>query len=350
LAKKADPMKVWELKQSFGLENMSVGERPCRSPRRGEVLLAMKAASLNYRDTVIVEGGYGPRVQTPLIPVSDGVGIVVAIGEDVDRVQVGDRVAPLFFQSWFGGPPRQSKFQSTLGGPLDGVLAESMCLDQQGVAVVPQHLSDEQAACLPCAGLTAWSALAENGAVGADDNVLVQGTGGVALFCLQFAKAMGARVVITSSSDDKLDRARKLGADVTINYRDIPDWDRKVKDLTNGEGCDHVIELGGAETLERSIRAARIGGKVSLIGVLSGAAAKMTLPLVVMRNIRLQGVTVGSRDGFEAMCRAIANHRIRPVVDRVYAFGQVREAFTRLKGAQHFGKVCIRLSEPVPPP
>lgn len=341
-------MKVWALKGAFGLESLRVDERPCPSPRRGEVLLAMKAASLNYRDTIVVEGGYGPRVQTPLIPVSDGVGVVTAVGEGVGRVKVGDRVAPLFFQSWFGGTPRQSKFQATLGGPIDGVLAESMCLDEQGVAVVPRHLSDEQAACLPCAGLTAWSALAENGRVGPDDTVLVQGTGGVGLFCLQFAKAMGARVIMTSSSDEKLDRARNLGADETINYRDNPDWDRNVKNLTAGEGCDHVIELGGAETLERSIRAVRIGGQISLIGVLSGAAARMTLPLVVMRNIRLQGVTVGSRDGFEAMCRAIANHGIRPVVDRVYGFGQVREAFVRLKGAQHFGKVCIRLSETVP--
>jgi NADPH:quinone reductase-like Zn-dependent oxidoreductase len=343
-------MKVWELKQAFGLDNLSLGERSSPQPRRGEVLLAMKAASLNYRDTVIVEGGYGPRVETPLIPVSDGVGTVVAIGEGVTRVQVGDRVAPLFFQSWFGGPPRQSKFQATLGGPIDGVLSECMCLDEQGVAVVPRHLSDEQAACLPCAGLTAWSALAGNGALGPDDTILIQGTGGVALFCLQFAKAMGARAIITSSSDAKLERARKLGADGTINYRDTPNWDRKVKDLTGGEGCDHVIELGGADTLERSIRAARIGGQVSLIGVLSGTAAQITLPLVVMRNIRLQGVTVGSRDGFEAMCRAIANHGIRPVVDRVYNFSQVREAFTRLKGGQHFGKVCIRLSEPADRP
>lgn len=337
-------MRVWELRQAFGLENLTIGERPRPVPRRGEVLLAMQAASLNFRDTLVVEGGYGPRVQTPLIPVSDGVGIVAAVGEGVDRVRVGDRVAPLFFQSWFGGPARPAKFQATLGGPIDGVLAEYMCLDEQGVAVVPPHLSDEQAACLPCAGLTAWSALNDSGTLGPDDTVLIQGTGGVALFCLQFAKAMGARVIITSSSNEKLERARTLGADETINYRETPDWDRKVKDLTDDEGCDHVIELGGAETLERSIRAARIGGQVSLIGVLSGATAKMTLPLVVMRNIRLQGVTVGSRDGFEAMCRAIANHQIRPVVDRVYGFQQVCEAFVRLKGGHHFGKVCIRLA------
>lgn len=342
-------MKAWALKDDFGLENLRVDERQRPLPQRGQVLLAMKAASLNYRDTIIVEGGFGSRVQTPLIPVSDGVGIVAAVGEGVSRVKVGDRVAPLFFQSWFGGPARQSKFRAMLGGPIDGVLAEFMCLDEQGVSIVPQHLTDEEAACLPCAGLTAWSALAENGQVGPDDTVLVQGTGGVGLFCLQFAKAMGARVIMMSSSDEKLDRARNLGADETINYRKTPDWDRTVKDLTDGEGCDHVIELGGAETLERSIRAVRIGGQISLIGVLSGAAAKTTLPLVVMRNIRLQGVTVGSRDGFEAMSRAMANREIRPVLDRVYGFGQVREAFLRLKGGRHFGKVGIRLAEPGSP-
>lgn len=336
-------MKAWELKDAFGLGNLSLSERIGPEPRPGRVVLAMRAASLNYRDTVVVEGGYGPRVKTPLVPVSDGVGEVVAVGDGVRRVCVGDRVAPLFFQGWFGGEPRQSKFHGTLGGPLDGVLSQLMSLDEQGVARVPEHLTDEEAACLPCAALTAWSALAVHGRVGPGDTVLVQGTGGVALFALQFAKMMGARVIITSSSDDKLDRARTLGADETVNYRTTPDWDQAVKDLTGGEGCDHVIELGGAETLERSIRAARTGGRISLIGVLSGAAAKMTLPLVVMRNLALQGVTVGSRDGFEAMSRAIADHRMRPVIDRVYGFDQVPEAFARVKSGQHLGKVCVRI-------
>lgn len=336
-------MEVWELKDAFGPEHLRKGERPEPVPGPNQVLVRMRAASLNYRDTLIVRGGYGPRVKVPLIPVSDGMGEVVAVGQDVGRVSVGDRVAPAYFQSWIGGQPAPEKFAGSLGGPIDGVLARFMCLNEQGVSRVPDHLSDEEAACLPCAALTAWSAVITQGRVGPGDTVLVQGTGGVALFALQFAKMAGARVILTSSRDDKLARGRQLGADEIINYRTTPEWDRVVKDMTGGEGCDHVVELGGAGTLERSIRAARLGGAVSLIGVLSGAKAEMPLPLVVMRNLRLQGVTVGSRDGFEAMCRAIGRHHLRPVVDRVFGFDDVPAAFAHLEGGHHMGKVCIRI-------
>ena len=334
-------MEVWELKDAFGPEHLTKGERPDPVPGPNQVVVAMRAASLNYRDTLMIRGGYGPRITVPLIPVSDGAGEVVAIGEGVSRVRVGDRVAPTFFQSWIGGEAEPDKFAAQLGGTLDGVLAEFMCVNEQGVSRIPDHLSDEEAACLPCAGLTAWSAVITQGRIGPGSTVLVQGTGGVALFALQFAKMAGARVILTSSRDDKLARARQLGADAVVNYRTTPDWDRVVKELTDGEGCEHVVELGGAGTLERSIRAARIGGSVSLIGVLSGAKAETPLPLVVMRNLRLQGVTVGSRDGFEAMCRAIARHRLRPVVDRVFGFDDVPAAFAHLEGGHHMGKVCI---------
>lgn len=337
-------MRVWELRDRFALENLQVCERPRPEPGPGEILLRMRAASLNYRDTLVVRGGYGPRVTLPLIPVSDGVGEVAATGPGVDGLAVGDRVCPVFFQSWPGGPPAQAKFAASLGGPLDGVLAEWMCLPHAGVVRVPQHLSDEQAACLPCAALTAWSALIEQAGLAPGDTVLVHGTGGVALFALQFAKLAGARVIITSSSDAKLARARDLGADEGINYRTTTDWDKEVKALTGGEGCDHVIELGGAETIERSIRAARIGGTLSLIGVLGGATAEVPLPLVVMRNLRLQGVTVGSSDAFTAMARAIAAARLQPVVDRVFGFDQAREAFSSFETARPFGKVCIRIA------
>jgi NADPH:quinone reductase-like Zn-dependent oxidoreductase len=336
-------MKVWELKDAFGPGHLKKGERPEPVPGPNQVLVRMRAASLNYRDTLIIRGGYGPRVKVPLIPVSDGMGEVVAVGEGVRRVAVGDRVAPAYFQTWIGGEPAPEKFAGSLGGPIDGVLARFMCLNEQGVSRVPDHLSDEEAACLPCAALTAWSAVVTQGRVGPGDTVLVQGTGGVALFALQFAKMAGARVILTSSRDDKLARGRQLGADEVINYRTTPEWDRVVKNMTGGEGCDHVVELGGAGTLERSIRAARLGGAVSLIGVLSGARAEMPLPLVVMRNLRLQGVTVGSRDGFEAMCRAIGRHHSRPVVDRVFGFDDVPAAFAHLEGGHHMGKVCIRI-------
>ena len=336
-------MEVWELKDAFGPEHLIKGERPQPEPVPGQVVLRMRAASLNYRDTLMIRGGYGPRIKVPLIPVSDGVGEVVAVGEGVRRVVVGDRVAPMFFQGWFGGTASSDKFHDTLGGPLDGVLTRFMRIGEEGVCRVPDHLGDEEAACLPCAALTAWSALMTEGRIGPGDTVLVQGTGGVALFALQFAKMAGARVILTSSRDDKLARGRQLGADEIINYRTTPDWDRVAKELTGGEGCDHVVELGGGDTLERSIRAARTGGQVSLIGVLGGAKANVSLPLVVMRNLRLQGVTVGSRDGFEAMCRAIARHRMRPVVDRVYRFDQVPAAFAHLEAGHHFGKVCITI-------
>lgn len=336
-------MEVWELKNAFGPENLNKGERPDPQPGPGQVVLRMRAASLNYRDTLMIRGGYGPRVKVPLIPVSDGVGEVVAVGEGVRRVAVGDRVAPTFFQSWIGGTPSSDKFYDTLGGPLDGVLTRLMRIGEEGVCRVPDHLGDEEAACLPCAALTAWSALMTEGRIGAGDTVLVQGTGGVALFAMQFAKMAGARVILTSSRDDKLARGRQLGADETINYRTTPDWDRVAKDMTGGEGCDHVIELGGADTLERSIRAAKTGGQISMIGVLGGAKANVSLPLVVMRYLRLQGITVGSRDGFEAMCRAIAHHHMRPVVDRVYRFDDVPAAFAHLEAGHHFGKVCITI-------
>jgi len=249
----------------------------------------------------------------------------------------------MFFQSWLGGPPAQAKFAASLGGPLDGVLCERMRLSEQGIAKVPAHLTDAEAATLPCAALTAWSAMISQGRVGPGDTVLVQGTGGVALFAVQFAKAAGARVILTSSSDEKLARGRALGADEGINYRTVAAWDKVVKELTGGEGCDHIVELGGAETLERSIRAVRIGGVLSLIGVLSGAAATVALPLVVMRNLRLQGVTVGSRDDFEAMVRAIALHKLRPVVDRVFAFDQVPAAFAAFETEKPFGKLSIAI-------
>jgi NADPH:quinone reductase-like Zn-dependent oxidoreductase len=337
-------MKVWELRDAFGLDHLRQAERPDPTPGRGQVLLEMRAASLNFRDTLMVRGGYGSRVTTPLIPVSDGAGIVAAVGDGVRRVKVGDRVAPMFFQDWFGGEARQAKFYASLGGPLDGVLTTRMVVDEQGVALVPPHLDDAGAASLPCAALTAWSALTGDPELRPGATVLVQGTGGVALFALQFARIMGARVILTSSSDDKLARAKDLGADHTVNYRTTPDWDRTVKDLTDGEGCDHVVELGGADTLAKSVRAVRTGGQISLIGVLSGANAALALPLVVMRSLRLHGVTVGSRDGFEAMVRAMTHHGIRPVIDRVFGFDEVPAAFAHLEGGRHVGKVCIRIA------
>lgn len=336
-------MKVFQIQHAWSMEHLQLARRPDPQPGPGSVLLRLRAAALNYRDLIVPLRGYGSLTGTlPLIPVSDGVGEVVAIGDGVTRVALGDRVCPLMIQSWISGPPTAEKLHGTLGGPLDGVMAEQMVVSEEALVKVPDHLTDEEAATLPCAALTAWSAIVTEGQVKAGDRVLVQGTGGVALFALQFAKCLGAHVIVTSSDDGKLERARELGADEGINYRTLPEWGKTAKKLAGGDGVDLVVDLGGAATLPQALRAVRTAGTISLIGVLSGTA--MTIPLgpIVTRQIRLQGVTVGSRDGFEAMTRAIALHRLRPVVDRLFAFDDLRRALDCLAARQHFGKICIR--------
>jgi NADPH:quinone reductase-like Zn-dependent oxidoreductase len=297
---------------------------------------------LNYRDLVVPQRGYGALTGTlPLIPISDGVGEVIAIGEGVRRVVVGDRVCPVMIQSWISGPPTMEKLSSTLGGPLDGVMTEYMVLSEQGVVKTPEHLSNEEAATLPCAALTAWSAIVTDGQVKAGDRVLVQGTGGVSLFALQFAKLHGAHVIVTSSSDEKLQRAINLGADEGINYLSTPEWGKEVKRMTGAEGVDLIIEVGGQKTLPQSLRAIRAGGTICLIGVLSGLNMDVSLGLIVTRKVRLQGITVGNRDGMEAMMRAISQHSLKPVIDRIFAFEKLRDALDYLAHSVHFGKVCI---------
>ena len=336
-------MKVYEIQDGFGLDHLRVAERPDPTPGHGQVMVSMRAVSLNYRDILTVTGLYNPRQGLPLVPCSDGVGEVVAVGEGVSRFKLGDRIAAVFCQRWIGGAPTYEKLRSTLGGPRDGTLAELMLLDEDGAVLVPEHLSDEEAATLPCAGLTAWSALAEYGNVAPGDTVLVQGTGGVSIFALQFAQLLGAKVIVTSSSDDKLKRARKLGAWHEINYIDDSDWGKTARELTDGVGVDHVLDVGGGRTLEQSLRAIRIGGEISLVGVLSGAAADLNLVPIFMKNVRIQGIVVGSRDGFEAMNRAVAMHEMRPVVDRIFPFAEAREAFEFVMNGAHFGKVCIAI-------
>jgi NADPH:quinone reductase-like Zn-dependent oxidoreductase len=266
------------------------------------------------------------------------------VGEGVARIAVGDRVATTFFQTWIGGPPTAAKLRGTLGGPLDGTLAERMVLSADGVVPVPEHLTDVEAATLPCAALTAWSALVEQGSVTAGDVVLVQGTGGVSIFALQIACILGARVIATSSSDAKLERAREIGAWQTVNYVDEPSWGEAARRLTDGLGVDHVVEVGGAGTLEQSLKAVRVGGEVSVIGVLSGAASQLNIIPILMQSIRLQGILVGSREAFMRMNRAIATHRLRPVVDRVYSFSEAPAAFEYMASGEHLGKICISMT------
>jgi len=336
-------LKVFQLQDNWSIDNLTLTEQPKPEPGPGQVLLQMKAASLNFRDLLVPKRGYGSLTGTlPLIPISDGVGEVVAISEGVRRVAVGDRVCPVMIQSWISGPPTMERISSTLGGPLDGVMAAYMALNEESVVQAPEHLSNEEAATLPCAALTAWSAVVTDGHVKAGDRVLVQGTGGVSLFALQFAKLHGAHVIVTSSSDKKLQRAINLGADEGINYLSTPEWGKEAKRMADADGIDIIIEVGGQKTLPQSLRAIRAGGTISLIGVLSGANMDLSLGLIVTRKVRLQGITVGSRDGMEAMMRAISQHAMKPVIDRTFAFEELREALDYLARNDHFGKICIR--------
>lgn len=337
-------MKVMQIQDAFGLDNLRLAERPQPEPGPGQVLLRVGAASLNYRDLLMVRGHYNPRQPLPLIPCSDGAGEVVEVGEGVERVRPGQRVATLFAQKWLAGELTPERARSTLGGPLDGTLAEYMVLDAEGVVPIPDHFTDVQAATLPCAALTAWSALVTHGGVRAGDTVLLQGTGGVSLFALQFAVLLGARVILTSSSDAKLERARELGAWETLNYRTTENWGKSVRALTDGRGVDLVVEVGGAGTLEQSLQAVRHGGTISLIGVLSGVQAPLNILPVLMNQVRVQGVLVGHREGFEAMNRAIDAHRLEPIVDRTFALDQAPEALDYLASGRHFGKICLTVA------
>jgi len=335
-------MRVFQIEGDWGIDNLRLSSRPDPEPGPGQVLLRMKASSLNYRDLVVPERGYGSHTGTlPLIPVSDGVGEVVGVGPGVRRVAVGDRVCPTFFQSWVAGEPTLERLTGSLGGPVDGTMADTMCLSEHGVVKVPARLTDVEAATLPCAALTAWSALTTGAAVRPGDRVLVQGCGGVALFALAFARLLGAHVTVITSSDERAERVSALGADATVNYRAVPEWAKATREITGGRGFDLIVELGGEKTLPQSLRCIRPGGTVAMIGVLSGGTMAAALGLIVTRQVRLQGVTVGHRDGFEAMLRAIDQHGVKPVVDRVYAFAELKEALAHLKSGAQFGKLCI---------
>lgn len=337
-------MKVMQIEEDWSPDNIRVADRPRPEPGRGEALIRMEAASVNYRDVVMTRRGYGRRGgQLPLVPLSDGAGRVVEVGPEVTRVAVGDLVCPTFNQRWIAGPLREEHWPGTLGGPHDGVMQELMVLREDGLVRAPRHLTALQAATLPCAAVTAWNAIVVQGGVKAGDVVLVQGTGGVSLFGLLFAKMHGARVVATSSSDAKLERVRSMGADHVINYRATPGWDKAAREAIGGAGVDLVLDVGGAGTLEASVRAVRPSGTVSLVGVLSGVAASLSLGPVVTQNIRLQGVTVGSRVVFEDMVRAMESHHVVPPIDdQVFAFAEVGRAIKALPEGRHFGKVCIR--------
>jgi NADPH:quinone reductase-like Zn-dependent oxidoreductase len=336
-------MRAYQFSKRTSFDDMAIVELPKPKPGRRQVLVKVAACSLNFRDLAIAVGTYRMPVLDKLIPLSDGAGEVVEVGADVTRVKVGDRVAGCFFQGWVAGPISAERVTRALGGSAQGMLAEYVVLEDVGVVRLPDHLSLEDGSTLPCAAVTAWQALAVHGPLKPGETVLVQGTGGVSIFALQFALMMGGQVIATSSSDEKLARARSLGAIHGINYKARPDWDKAVLEFTNGRGVDHVVEVGGAGTLERSLGAVCLGGRISVIGVLTGSA-QINPNFILGRRASVQGMSVGSTEMFEAMNRAMAAARLKPVIDKVFPFDQAREAFRYLESGAHFGKVVIRVS------
>ena len=333
-------MKVVELKNRTGIDSLVIGERPVPEPAPGEIQIRIEAATLNYRDLAIARGSYG-SFALPIVPLSDACGEVSALGEGVTRFAVGDRVCPLYVMDWISGPPEAEAVARRLGGPQDGVLAQVVCVPARSAVRAPRHMSALEAATLPIAGVTAWQALFVQGRVTPGDVVVVQGTGGVSMFALQLARAAGATVIATSSSKDKAERARALGASEVINYREHRDWQHRVVELTGGRGADHVIDVVGGENLSRSVGAVRIGGTLSLIGFLDDTRGIIDLPEAFRRVVTLSCISVGSRAAFEALVAASEACELRPVVGRVFGFDEVHAAYEHLAAAAHFGKVAI---------
>jgi NADPH:quinone reductase-like Zn-dependent oxidoreductase len=349
IKRRGEIMWAYPVRQ-FGLDHLEKVDLPKLQIARGMVLVRVHAVSLNYRDLLVVKGLYNPKMGLPRIPCSDGAGEVVEVGDGVSRVRVGDRVCGIFMQRWLDGSATAEKTKGALGGDVDGMLAEYALLSEEGVVRFPEHLSYEEAATLPCAGVTAWNALQHAGEpaqpVLMGETIVIQGTGGVSIFALQFAKVLGARVIGTSSSEKKLARAYDMGLDAGCNYKERPEWSKWVVEATEGVGADRMIEVGGAGTFGQSLRATRVGGVIAQIGVLSGANAAEPLVLtpILHKQLRVQGIYVGSRAMFEEMNAAIAKANLRPVIDRVFEFDEAREAFQHMESASHFGKIVIRVA------
>lgn len=337
-------MRALNVSAPWGLDAIQVVEKPDPTPGPGHVLVRMKAVSLNYRDLLMVNGMYGraPSQTTDVItPFSDGCGYVEAVGEGVTRFKKGDRVATLFFQGWISGPPALEKVVTALGFPIPGAGAELQTFSEHGLSKVPEFLTDQQVATLPCAALTAWRGLFYDARLEPGDTVVLQGTGGVSIFGLQFAHAAGLRTLITSSSDEKLARARALGADHLVNYRTTPAWSGPVREATEGRGADFIMEVGGGGTIQESMRAIKIGGHIAIIGVVAGAGDPFNPAALIGNSAKLQGLSVGSRDMFESMCRMMDLQKITPIVDKVFPFTEAKAAFSAMAAGEHFGKIVL---------
>jgi NADPH:quinone reductase-like Zn-dependent oxidoreductase len=334
-------MKRYEIHPSHASAPLRAADFEPAALRATQAAVAIKAVSLNYRDILVSQNTYFSNIPAGRVPCSDGAGEVVAVGQDVRDIKVGDRVATLFFPNWQGGRAEAKMVSAALGAEIDGALTEHFVGDESGLIKLPETLSYAEAATLPCAALTAWNSLFEAGDLKPGQTVLLQGTGGVSIFALQFAKAAGARVIITSSSDAKLERARGLGADHGINYRKHPEWEREVLRLTGGRGVDIVVEVGGPGTLERSLASLRTAGRIAYVGVLTGLGGQANPVALIPKGATVHGIFVGSREMFASMLDAMVSHRIRPVVDREFAFAQAPAALELMRSAAHFGKIVI---------
>lgn len=329
------------LSGDFDIDALTFDEITLPEPAPHDVVVKMHAVSLNYRDLMLVKGLYDPNVQKPRIPCSDGAGEVIAVGSNVTAFRVGDRVVAPFFLDWMDGPVTAAAPPSALGGAVDGTLTTHQIFPERSLVSIPATMSYEEAATFPCAAVTAWHALVSTANIGPKDTVLLLGTGGVSIFGLQIARMRGSRIIITSSSDDKLGRALSLGADHTINYRKHPDWDKQVREITMKQGATHVLEVGGAGTLPLSLRSAGIGAQVSVIGVLTGLEQPLNIGQILMKTLRVQGIYVGSRAMLEESMQAFAANGIHPVIDQTFAFADAQTAFRSLEAADHFGKLVI---------
>jgi NADPH:quinone reductase-like Zn-dependent oxidoreductase len=339
------PMLCYEIHKYGGPDGLALVDRPVPTPGEHEVVVRIKAASLNYRDLIVLRGQYDRSPVQGRVPLSDGAGEVAAVGSAVTKFKSGDRVAGCFFQGWPAGRFRSEMHRTALGGSIDGVLAEQVCLHEEGLVHLPKNYSYEEGATLPCAAVTAWQSLIVRGQLVPGETVLLLGTGGVSIFGLQIAKSAGAHVIITSSSDAKLERARKLGADDVINYKTTPEWGKAAARLAGNDGVDHVIEVGGAGTFLQSVRACGFGGKIGLIGILSGREAQTEIFPIVPKLATVFGIYVGSREMFEELNRALEHSGIRPVIDTVFPFASAADAFGYMEAGSHFGKVVIRVGE-----
>lgn len=334
-------MRAWQISK-FGLDSLEFVEKPTPTPGHGEVLIGVRAISFNFRDLLVIRGQYNPKMSLPRIPCSDGAGEVIAVGEGVTAWKPGDRVAGIFMQNWLEGPLTAARAKGALGGDIDGMLADFVVLKEAGLVAIPAHLSFQEAATLPCAAVTAWNALAA-GDLHPGATILLQGTGGVSIFALQFAKLMGLRVLGISSSYEKLQRAVGLGLDAGLNYREHPEWERWVLEQTGGEGVDLVVEVGGAGTLARSLKAVRFAGTVAQIGVLTQGAEPFPVPLILHKTARVQGIFVGSRKDFIEMNKAISYGQLRPVGEDFH-WTQAKEVLSKMEEASHFGKLVLSVS------